>query len=90
MFRIITATPCSPLIPVNSSGAGLLLWDYPTRTVILGQDFNHEWSDFGGKRDKTDRDAWHTASREAHEESLGVLNGQIVNKQKVIAQVSSA
>jgi hypothetical protein len=90
LFYTITATPCSPpVVPLISSGAGLLLWDSPTRTVILGQDFNHEWSDFGGKRDKTDRDAWHTASREAHEESLGVLTGHVVSRHKVIAQVSA-
>jgi hypothetical protein len=90
LFCIIAATPCSPpVILLISSGAGLLLWDSPTRTVILGQDYNHEWSDFGGKRDKTDRDAWHTASREAHEESLGVLSGHVVSRHKVIAQVSA-
>jgi len=89
LFYAITATPCSPPVPFISSGAGLLLWDSPTRTVILGQDFNQEWSDFGGKRDKTDRDAWHTASREAHEESLGVLSGHVVGRHKVIAQVSA-
>jgi hypothetical protein len=69
------------------SGAGLLLWDAHSKTVILGKDFNQEWSDFGGKRDQTDHDAWFTASREAAEESLGVLNGSIVNKQRVIAEV---
>ena len=84
--------PLTPLLPpflavFVSPGAGLLLWDAPSQTVILGRDFNKEWSDFGGKRDKPDRDAWHTASREAAEESLGVLNAQIVNKQRVIAEV---
>ncbi len=69
------------------SGAGLLLWDPPSRTVVLGCDFNKEWSDFGGKRDKPDRDSWHTASREAAEESLGVLNAHIVSRQRVVAEV---
>lgn len=73
--------------PSYYSGAGLLLWDAHSKTVILGKDFNQEWSDFGGKRDQTDHDAWFTASREAAEESLGVLNGSIVNKQRVIAEV---
>ncbi len=70
-----------------SAGAGLLLWDSPSRTVILGHDFNKEWSDLGGKRDKGDRDAWHTASREASEESLGVLDRHVMNKQKVLTEV---
>ena len=69
------------------SGAGILLWDSPSQTVILGCDFNREWSDFGGKRDATDRDAWHTASREAVEESLGVLDGRIVNQSRVMGEV---
>jgi hypothetical protein len=76
-----------PCLLSSFAGAGLLLWDPPSKTVILGCDFNKEWSDFGGKRDKTDRDAWHTASREAVEESLGVLHGGTVKKQKVVAEV---
>jgi hypothetical protein len=77
----------SPLSLSFLSGAGLLLWDANCNTLVLGRDFKREWSDFGGRRDQTDRDAWCTASREAAEESLGVLNGSIVNEQGVIAEV---
>jgi hypothetical protein len=42
---------------------------------------------FGGKRDKMDRDARHSATREALEESLGVFHGHLANKRKVLAEV---
>lgn len=86
-FGLLSNPSTPPLPHPHPLGAGLLLWDAHSKTVILGKDFNQEWSDFGGKRDQTDRDAWFTASREAAEESLGVLNGSIVNKQRVIAEV---
>lgn len=77
-----------PTQPQPVAGAGILLWDAPTRTVVLGQDYNQEWSDFGGKRDSSDRDSWHTASREAREESLKILDSTILSRHNVIAEVS--
>jgi len=40
---------------------------------LLGQDMSLTWSDFAGKREKSDKDLVHTAVREFFEESYGVL-----------------
>jgi hypothetical protein len=61
---------------------GPAVWDRHIRSR-----FQQGVERFGGKRDKMDRDARHSATREASEESLGVFHGHLANKRKVLAEV---
>lgn len=44
-----------------------------TVRYLLGLEPGRGWTDFGGTADAGDRDLRHTAAREAHEESIGLL-----------------
>jgi len=66
--------------------AGILLYSYnPEGTLcfLLGKDFRHKYSDFGGGSDISDSCQLDTASREFYEETCGVVCGRHIIKERL-------
>jgi len=65
--------------------AGVLpvTWINGRMFFLIGQDTSLTWSDFGGKREKSDKDMVHTAAREFFEETYGVLFDQKTMRSRI-------
>jgi len=66
--------------------AGILLYSHNsegTLCFLLGRDFRHKYSDFGGGSDITDSCKLDTASREFYEETCGVVSDRDLIKQRL-------
>ena len=66
-------------IQPKNYAAGILpiTWMHGTALFLLGRDIRDgTYSDFGGKRERYDRNELATASREFYEETLGTVVGQ--------------
>ena len=61
---------------MSGYSAGVLLYSYNPDgklTFLLGKDYRHRYSDFGGRSDANDHTQIDTAAREFYEESCGVI-----------------
>lgn len=57
-----------------SAGVLLYSYDYDGKLIfLLGKDYRHRFSDFGGRADVTDATQIDTATREFYEETCGIV-----------------